>query len=139
MLRRAVGDDVRFEVSEVEIARGGLSYTVDTLESLAAERPGAELFLIIGMDALATFHRWKSSERIQELAELAVLARGDEGEETAEGLVVGVTRVNTRRVDVASSEIRRRLREGKPIRGFVAESVERYISAENLYRTARTD
>jgi nicotinate-nucleotide adenylyltransferase len=139
MVRRAVGDDPRFEVSEVEIVRGGLSYTVDTLEALAAEWPGAELFLIVGMDALATFGRWKSPERIRELASLAVLARGDDGEEATRGTLAGVTRVNTRRVDVSSSEIRRRIRDGNPIRGFVAESVERYISAGNLYRPARPE
>lgn len=139
MVRRAVGDDPRFEVSEVEIVRGGLSYTVDTLEALAAEWPGAELFLIVGMDALATFGRWKSPERIRELATLAVLARGDDGEEATGGTLAGVTRVNTRRVDVSSSEIRRRIRDGNPIRGFVAESVERYISAGNLYRPARPE
>ncbi len=139
MVRRAVGDDPRFEVSEVEIARGGLSYTVDTLEALAAERPGAELFLIVGMDALVTFGGWKSPERIRELARLAVLARADGGREATEISLAGVTRINTRRMDVSSSEIRRRLHEGKSIRGFVAESVERYIFAENSYRTARSE
>jgi len=139
MVRRAVGDDPRFEVSEVEIGRAGLSYTVETLETLTRENPGAELVLIIGMDALATFKRWKSPERIRELARLAVLTREsvDQGQRRlpvdSDG---GPTLVGTRRIDVSSSEIRRRVREGKSIRGFVAESVETYISAANLYRSA---
>jgi nicotinate-nucleotide adenylyltransferase len=135
MVRLAVGGDPRFEVSDAEIERGGLSYTVDTLEKLTGERPGAELVFIVGMDALATFEQWKSPKRILELASLAVLARSGDHGMTAE-IDAGVTVVGTRRVDVSSSEIRQRIAEGKPIRGFVAESVEAYISAANLYRSA---
>ena len=135
MVRRAVGDDLRFEVSEAEIARGGLSYTVETLEVLAREQPGAELVFILGMDALSSFDEWKSPDRILELASLAVLARsGDNG--LSADVRSGVTVVGTRRIDISSSEIRQRIAGGKSIRGFVAESVEAYISAENLYRLA---
>jgi nicotinate-nucleotide adenylyltransferase len=134
MVRRAVGDDARFEVSESEIARGGLSYTVDTLEELALERPGAELVFILGMDALSSFDKWKSPNRILELASLAVLARS--GDYRSSSDLGGVTVVGMRRIDISSSEIRQRIAGGKSIRGFVAESVEAYISAENLYRLA---
>jgi nicotinate-nucleotide adenylyltransferase len=136
MVRLAVGDDARFEVSEVEIERGGLSYTVDTLELLTAKPSADELFLILGADTLATFGRWKSPERVRELAQLAVLTRDESEAASSVGAVPGVTRVSTRRIDVSSSEIRRRIGEGRSIRGFVAESVERYISAANLYRSA---
>ena len=134
MVRRAVGDDPRFEVSDTEIARGGLSYTVDTLEALARQRPGAELVFILGMDALSSFDKWKSPNRILELASLAVLARSGDHGSSAD--LSGVTVVGTRRMDVSSSEIRQRIADGKSIRGFVAESVEAYISSENLYRLA---
>jgi len=135
MVRRAIGEDVRFEVSEAEITRGGLSYTVDTLEALALERPGAELVFILGMDALSRFNQWKSPSRILELASLAVLARS--GDQVSSADLAGViTVVGARRIDVSSSEIRQRISDGKSIRGFVAESVEAYISAENLYRLA---
>lgn len=136
MVRLAVADDPRFEVSAVEIDRGGLSYTVETLEGLAAERPGAELFLILGRDAIATFDRWKSPARIRELATLGVLMR-DEGDSAGTfDAVAGMIAIGARRVDISSSEIRERIRQGNPIRGFVAESVERYISATNLYTSA---
>jgi nicotinate-nucleotide adenylyltransferase len=90
------------------------------------------------MDALATFARWRSTARIRELATVGVLTRS-EGEELEEsGLIqaAGAIRIGTRRVDVSSSEIRHRVAEGKSIRGFVAESVEAYISTANLYRSA---
>ncbi|MEO8193656.1 MAG: nicotinate-nucleotide adenylyltransferase [Gemmatimonadales bacterium] len=129
MVRRAFADDPRFEVSSMEIERGGLSYTVDTLEALSEQHEGAELLLLLGMDSLRTLERWKRPERIRELATLAVLTRGDDSETLPEG----VEHVTTRRVDVSSSEIRARLAAGKSIKGFVAESVERYISAAKLY------
>jgi nicotinate-nucleotide adenylyltransferase len=134
MVRLAVDGDPRFTVSDTEIRRGGLSYTVDTLETLKAENPGATLVLIVGMDALAAFDRWKKPERIRELAEIAVLSRtGDHGIDAKVG--GGVTVVGTRRVDVSSSEIRQRLADGRSIHGYVAESVEHYIAANKLYET----
>jgi nicotinate-nucleotide adenylyltransferase len=129
MVRLAFGDDPRFEVSALEIDRGGLSYTVDTLETLARERPGSELILLLGADSLGSLDRWRRPERIRELAKLVALTRGD----TTEPLPKDVERVTTRRIDVSSTEIRSRLAQGKPVRGFVAESVERFISAAKLY------
>lgn len=135
MVRCAVGDDPRFEVSAVEIQRGGLSYTVDTLEALAVEHPGATFFLILGMDAFSALDRWKSPDRIRELATIAVLSREETGREAEIGSMEGVTLVGMRRIDVSSSEVRGRLRDGKAIRGFVTESVERYIATADLYRS----
>jgi nicotinate-nucleotide adenylyltransferase len=129
MTRLTFGGDARFDISAMEIERGGLSYTVDTLEALAAERPGAELFLLLGIDAANSLDRWKAPERIKELAKLAVLSRGDESKPVPDG----VQMVTTRRIDVSSTEIRDRLKAGKPITGFVAESVEKFISTAKLY------
>ncbi len=135
MVRCTVGDDPRFEVSAVEIERGGLSYTVDTLEALTAEHPGATLFLILGMDAFSALDRWKSPDRVRELATVAVLSREETGREAEISSMEGVTLVGMRRIDVSSSEVRGRLRDGKAIRGFVTESVERYIATAGLYRS----
>lgn len=133
MVRRAFDGDPRFEVSAMEIDRGGLSYTVDTLEALAAQHPGAELILLLGMDALRSMEQWRRPDRIRELAQLAVLTRGD----GATSLPEGVAAVTTRRVDVSSTEIRGRIAAGLPIRGFVAESVEQFIFTAKLYARAR--
>lgn len=135
MVRCAVRDDPRFEVSAVEIQRGGLSYTVDTLEALSGENPDATFFLILGMDAFSAIERWKSPDRIRELATIAVLSREETGREAEVGSMIGVTLVGMRRIDVSSSEVRGRLRDGKAIRGFVTESVERYIATADLYRS----
>ncbi|MFN2604258.1 MAG: nicotinate-nucleotide adenylyltransferase [Gemmatimonadaceae bacterium] len=134
MVKRAMGEDKRLEVSAMEIERGGLSYTVDTLETLARENPGAELVLIVGMDTLGTIDKWKNPDRIFQLAKLAVLARSSDRGLAASG---EVSVFMTRRIDVSSSEIRQRIAEGKSIHGYVAESVETYIASANLYRSAR--
>ena len=131
MVRLAFAGDPRFEVSSMEMERGGLSFTVDTLETLAASYPGAELVLLVGIDSLATMEKWRQPERIRELARLTALLRGDEAKAAAERL--GVEIVTTRRIDVSSSEIRERLAAGRSIRGFVAESVEHYIAAAKPY------
>ena len=129
MTRLAFAGDSRFDVSDMEIARGGLSYTVDTLEALATENVGADLVLLLGMDSLATFDRWARPARIQELCRIAVLARDG----VAPKMPAGATIVTARRVDVSSSEIRQRVSAGMSIKGFVAESVERFVESAKLY------
>ena len=134
MVRLAVADDANYVVDDAEINRKGLSFTVETLEHLAVRHAGSQLFFLLGQDALAGFPKWRNPERILELATLAVVTRPGApgvGEwRDAEGLV----RVSMRRVDVSSTEIRERRRAGKSIKGFVPESVERFIDARGLYR-----
>lgn len=143
MTRLLVGDDPRFDVSSIEIDRGGLSYTVDTLAALTAERPSAKLFWLIGADVLTSFRKWKEPERIVELATLVVLHRstGDgspadvaRAAEELRSIPGDARRLSTRRIDISSTEIRRRVREGKSIRGFVPDAVSEFIAAERLYQ-----
>jgi nicotinate-nucleotide adenylyltransferase len=130
MIRLAVGGDSRYAVDDTEIRRGGLSYTVDTLEEIARGNAGAELFLLIGRDTLSGFSAWKKPERIRKLAKLAVMQRAGSSDGQASD---GVLAISTRRVDVSSTEIRERLAAGKSIKGFVAEPVERFIAKRRLY------
>ncbi len=134
MLQLAVASDPNYAVDDAEISRKGLSYTVDTLEYLAERYRGSELFFLLGQDSLVGFPQWRNPSRIQELATLALMMRsgaGDVGDwRNAERVVV----VSARRVDVSATEIRERLRAGKSIKGFVPESVEKFIEARGLYR-----
>lgn len=134
MVRLAVADDAYYSVDESEIDRKGLSYTVETLEQLAKRYPTAKLFLLLGEDSLATFDQWREPARIRELATLAAMRRAGVAAPGDRRLPGGVMDVSTRRVDVSSTEIRERLRAGKSIKGFVPESVERFIDARGLYR-----
>jgi nicotinate-nucleotide adenylyltransferase len=135
MLRLMIGEDRRFAVEPVEIERGGLSYTVDTVQALAERERGATLFLLIGEDLAAQFATWREPERIARLSEVVVLHRS--GVPAAPGNEQGeppLRRIETRRVDVSSTEIRSRVAAGRPIRGFVTDAVARYIDATALYR-----
>lgn len=132
MVRAAVADDPRFTVSSIEIDRGGLSYTVETLAAFVEEFPGADLFLLIGMDSVETFGRWREPGRIMELARVAVMQRGDVGGGTS--IPAGVRVVTARRVDVSSTEVRERVRARQPISGFVPEGVARIVEQAGLYR-----
>jgi nicotinate-nucleotide adenylyltransferase len=133
MVRLAVADDANYVVDDAEINRKGLSFTVDTLEHLSERNPAAQLFLLLGEDVLAGFAQWRNPARIRELATLAVVRRAGAGS-VVEPIVPGVLTVSTRRVDVSSTEIRERRRAGKSIKGFVPESVERFIDVRGLYR-----
>jgi nicotinate-nucleotide adenylyltransferase len=114
----------------IEIEREGLSYTVDTLAAFAGRHPEAERFFLVGTDVLASFGQWREPERVLRLATLAVMQRSGETGRVPEGAV----RVETRRVDVSSTEIRERVRTGRTIRGFVPEAVAAYIAEQRLYR-----
>jgi nicotinate-nucleotide adenylyltransferase len=134
MVRLAVAGADDYSVDDTEIDRKGLSFTVDTLEQLSRKNQGAELFLLLGEDTLAGVDQWRSPGRIRELATLAVMRRsGPEGSPVMP-IAAGAIAVSTRRVDVSSTEIRERLRAGRSIKGFVPESVERFIEARGLYR-----
>ena len=155
MVRLMAGADPRFAVDPLEVEREGLSYTVETLEALAAHSPGDSRYLLVGADVLSSFARWRGPARIRELAELVVLQRGEggvtlvpdaaaaerllrsgAGDRTGElaGALGAPRLLSTRRIDVSSTEIRARLGAGRSIHGFVPESVAAYIAAHGLYR-----
>jgi nicotinate-nucleotide adenylyltransferase len=132
MLEAMVAEDARFGVDRLEIERGGLSYTVDTVAEYERRHPGARRFLLIGADLVTQIARWRDAARLPTLAEIVVLERGA-GTESAP-CAFAATRLPTRRIEVSSTEIRDRCRRGLPTHGFVTDSVARYIAAAGLYR-----
>jgi len=132
MTERLVQGIPGFSVDPAEIGRPGLSYTVDTLAQVAAEVPGAELFLLLGADAYALFDQWRDPARIRTLATVVVLVRGDGTPTPREQ--PGVQVLQSRRVDISSTELRARVRDGRTIRGFVPDAVADYIAEHRLYR-----
>jgi len=128
-----VADDARFSVDTIEIERGGLSYTVDTLAVLSARFDSAELFWLVGADILATFPKWREPKRIAELARLVVMQRSGDAADLSK-MPANTQVLETRRIDVSSTEIRQRVHEGKSIRGFVPDAVADYIATRRLYR-----
>jgi nicotinate-nucleotide adenylyltransferase len=144
MCRLATAGDTRFEVSDLEVRRGGASYTVATLEELHETRPEDELTFIAGGDMAASLPEWREPERLLELACFAVAERdGAERDEierrTAD--LSGRERIvffDMPRLDVSSSEVRTRVATGRPIDELVPPAVAAYIDEHGLYRTAVT-
>lgn len=131
MVRAMAAGDPRFEVDPIEIDRQGLSFTVDTLEAYR-RRPGVgELFFIVGADVMASFNRWREPDRVQQLATLVVLRRDSDAVTLPEGVTALV--LESRRVDVSATEVRARVRAGRPVRGFVSDAVASYIATAGLY------
>ena len=133
MLRLATACNPAFEVSDLEVAREGPSYTAETLEALAEAHPGAELFFLLGEDALADLPNWYQPERIRELATLAVARRPGEPVE-AGGSNGAVVWLEMPRLEISATEIRDRVRSGLSIRYLVPDAVEKYIREHGLYR-----
>jgi len=144
MCRLATAKDERLGVSRLEIDREGQSYTVDTLRAIHESAPGDDLTFIVGGDMAHSLPTWREPEAVLRLATLAVAeragARRTEIEERVGGLEGGD---NMRffampRMDISSSDIRRRVREGRPIRYLVPDEVVQYIGAQGLYRAEVT-
>ncbi len=132
MTERLVAGTPGFTVDPAEIGRPGLSFTVDTLAGVSAELPGAALFLLLGADAYALFDQWRDPDGVRALATIAVLVRGDGAPVPRER--PGVQMLQSRRVDISSTELRARVRDGRTIRGFVPDAVADYIAEHRLYR-----
>jgi nicotinate-nucleotide adenylyltransferase len=139
MVELAMADDERFVASRIEMDREGPSYTADTLEQLRAEAPDDELFLILGGDQAAALASWHEPEKVLERATLAVFERMSWGRNAIIikiGRMPGAERVrylDMPLIQVSSSSIRRRVREGVPIRYLVPDKVVEYIAANELY------
>jgi nicotinate-nucleotide adenylyltransferase len=133
MLQAMVGGDPRFAVNSVEIDRGGLSFSVDTAAAYRAAGPNDELFLLLGADAASRLDAWKEPDRLLTLVQLVVLTRGD-APHALEGRGRDARVLATRRVDVSSTEVRRRMTEGRALRGFVLDAVAELIRTMALYQ-----
>ena len=126
-------------VSSIEVDRGGPSYTADTLREIHASQPGDELTFIVGGDMAWSLPSWREPEAILGLASVAVAERaGARREEVRERLdaMAGagrITYIDVPRLDISSSALRRRVREGRPLDYLVPDPVADYIEQRRLY------
>lgn len=132
MVEAAVADAPGLQVSDVEITRGGLSYTADTLEALQAVEPDAELFLILGNDAAAGFATWDRHREVAERARLVVVDRPGTPTPIDDGFEW--TRVDIPELEISSTELRQRVAEGRSVRYLTPPEVVTCISERGLYR-----
>ncbi len=136
MTSLATRDNPGFAVSDVEIQRPGPSYTVDTIGEFK-KRYGSdiEIYFIMGADSIFEIRTWKNPEVLFQLCKVIVTSRpGFPLDEVDTDLRNKVTLAEITHIDISSTDIRRRVREGKSIRYFVPGQVEAYVRSRNLYR-----
>jgi nicotinate-nucleotide adenylyltransferase len=140
LLRLAVENDGRFSVDAHELRKGGPSYTIDTLRRYRERYPETELYFLLGADAAATLPQWKEIAAYRDLCTLAVYPRADAPDFSAglppqlAGLDLRWEYVPLECWPVSSTMVRRRLREGKPVRYYVPDAVADFIHQQGLYR-----
>jgi nicotinate-nucleotide adenylyltransferase len=133
MVRAAIAGDERFEACDLELRREGPSYTVTTLRELHARHPGAELFFLTGADNLRELHKWREPDEVVRLARLVVVSRRGEG--VPAELELPATAVPVTRIDISSTDLRRRIAAGETVRYLVPDAVRAVIGRLGLYRT----
>ena len=142
MCRLAAAADPVLTVSDLEISRGGASFTVDTLEALQGQYPDAQLYLITGADMFLTLGTWW---RFDDIASMAVLCAAPRDEATLEELKAYAAELeqggascvieDIPLMPLSSTEIRRRLASGQSTGTLVPDKVAAYIARKGLYRT----
>ncbi len=144
MLKLAIGAHENFEVDPIEIQRGGVSYTIDTVEELQRNEPDATWFMLIGADSLKDFRKWKSPDRLLSLVQMVVARRGGCPEpdwKELEGLAPRETlgsiqqmRLDIPVMEISSTSVRKRIEQNRTIRYLVPAPVEVYIREHQLYQ-----
>ena len=136
MVELAISGNSLLRGEYCEIERGAVSYTVDTLRKIRDAHPGDTLFLLMGADTFSEFHLWKDPEEILSLATPAVAGRpGHELTEVDYPFVKAARQFSMPLIDVSSTDIRKRVREGRSIQYLVPWTVQVFIMSQGLYRS----
>ena len=130
MLRLAIAGEDRFSVDPLEIERGGISYSIDTVKMFRNRDPGAELFFLVGEDNADRLTEWHRFEELKKLVSFVVLSRSEDFQSPEYPVV-------QRRIEISSTEIRNRVANQESITYLVPESVKHYIEQHQLYQGER--
>jgi nicotinate-nucleotide adenylyltransferase len=138
MVQKLIENEPNMAVSDMELTRGGTSYTVDTLGELQMVRP-AEYWFVLGVDAAKALNDWKSPQRLLKLCRLAVAVRPPDSEEGVmtkipEQFRDKVDLVKMQPLDVSSTDLRERIARGINVTPWMAPAVIKYIQENKLYR-----
>ena len=130
MLKLATAGEDRFSVDPIEIERGGISYSIDTVKMFRNRDPGAELFFLVGEDNADRLNEWHRFDELKKLVCFVVLSRSEDFESSEYPVV-------QRRIEISSTEIRNRVANLESITYLVPESVKHYIEQHQLYQGER--
>jgi len=129
LVQLAIRDHPAFVASDIELQRDDVSYSLETVHILSKQLPTAKLFLLVGQDMLSV--KWKGWDDLKDLCTVVVAHRPGAARPRGEA---GVKWLPMPQVDIASADIRARLKAGRSIRYLVPPAVERYIRQHNLYQ-----
>ena len=130
MVAAAIAGEPRFEMDTCEVEREGVSFAVDTVRRMIERHPATDFFYFIGEDNLAALHTWKEIEELRRLAPFVVLARGGTPANTEFPVI-------TRHIDISSTDIRKRIAAGLPVRYLLPDTTCEIIQRLGLYRNER--
>ena len=138
VVRAAVGDVSGVEASDLEVARGGVSYTADTLAALQATEPDADLVLVIGADVAAALDTWERMDEVMARCRLAVVNRpGAPPPAVPPGWRADVVEIPA--LEVSSTDLRARVADGRPLDYLVPVAAVREVRRRGLYASKRMD
>lgn len=147
MLQLAIGGHPKLKVSTLEIERGGISYTYQTLEALHRQLPDTELFFLMGADSLVDLPTWREPQRVLELAVPVVVRRAGSADLSFDPLRELVdpdrlalferSQVTMPIIELSSTDLRERTANGQSIRYRTPRAVEKYIESNGLYRNEK--
>lgn len=136
MLRLALNDESDFKISEMELKKNEISYSVDTLRLLRQSYKRENIFWIIGADSLTMIDSWRESEEIFKLSQVVVYPRKDFPiTEAHDDYVDEVIFLDSPNIEISASEIRQVVNKNLSISNYVSKDVESYILQHNLYKS----
>jgi nicotinate-nucleotide adenylyltransferase len=130
MLELSIEGRKDFEVLDVEIKRGGVSYTIDTVKELRNIYPYDDLYLIVGSDLANDFSSWKDFDELKKIVKIVVAQRNQDPLKSRDDFII----VEITQIHISSSVIREHLRAGRSVEYLVKDSVLDYIKKHKLYR-----
>lgn len=136
MLKMATMDNPNFEISDIELKRGGISYSLETIQTYKEQTGlgGEDLYYLIGSDSLKQFQAWQNPKAILEECQLIVAIRpGFRPSDIPNWILAKVQFANIPRIEISSTQIRARWVEDKTIRYMVTQPVWTFINKHNLY------
>ena len=137
MLKMATMDNPNFEISDIDLKRGGISYSLETIQTYKEQTGlgGEDLYYLIGSDSLKQFQAWQNPKAILEECQLIVAIRpGFRPSDIPNWILAKVQFANIPRIEISSTQIRARWVEDKTIRYMVTQPVWTYINKHNLYK-----
>lgn len=136
MAELAIKNNPNFEISDIELKRKGRSYTVDTLREFKKRYTDFELYFLMGVDQLLEIETWKTPDEVFRLCKVVVLSRpGYEIKNSRTTRMGGydLMPIEVTLVDISSTEIKKRVADGRSFRYLVPQNVEEYIKKNRLY------